>query len=349
MNGDEDEGAGTGDFNPGDDGDEPGIDSSTSGGSTGGGEDGDCAETSSEANNLPAPADIIIAVDTSGSMGQEAQWTQQNLPGMVQAIAGSGVDAHVVLIANEDMCVPTPLGSGACGCPNGDEALPNYRHVCTGVGSNNALEIIINTYDQWKDSLRPSASKTIVVVSDDDSDMGAAQFTQALQGLDASLVQFKFDAIVSFGDPFDFGGDCFLVSAAEGKVYKQLVSQTGGVSGDLCKQNFAPVFQDISTQVVESSQISCEYNIPEPPEGETINPNEVNVEYRENPQAPPQPLYNVPGGYGDCGANGGWYYDSATAPTKISLCPSTCDMVQVSIDGRVDVLFGCDTLIGPPD
>jgi len=127
------------------------------------------------------------------------------------------------------------------------------------------------------------------------------------------------------------------------------VAQTGGVSGDLCEQNFAPVFADISTQVIESAQISCDYAIPQPPEGETINPEQVNVEYRATATSEPQPIYGVPGGVNDCGPNGGWYYDNPSAPTMIHLCPATCTAVQGSADGRVDVLFGCDTQIAPPE
>ncbi len=347
LDGTGDDGAGAGEVGfTGSDG-SGALDPGTGTGS-GSGEQEDCAATSSEAQNVPAPADVIIAVDTSGSMGAEAGWTQDNLPGLVATVTGSGVDTHVVLIANNEMCVPAPLGSGNCGCPNGDEALPSYRHVCNGVGSHNALQLILQTYPQWKDSLRPNATKTFVVVSDDDSDLGSAAFTQQLVALDPSLAGFKLDAIVSSASPF-VPGKCWLLSAAEGKVYHQLVSQTGGVVGDLCEQNFAPVFQDMATQVIENAGISCDYDIPDPPEGETINPNKVNVEYRSSINAAAQVLYNVPAGAPDCGPGGGWYFDNPASPSKILLCKTTCDMVQQSVDGRVDVLFGCDTAVGPPN
>jgi len=64
-----------------------------------------------------------------------------------------------------------------------------------------ALERIVSTYDQWKDSLRPNSIKTVAVVSDDDSDMGANTFKSQLEALNADLVGFKFDAIVSFDGP----------------------------------------------------------------------------------------------------------------------------------------------------
>jgi hypothetical protein len=303
---------------------------------SGGGES--CAETAAEATTGLAPADIIVAVDTSGSMSAEAQWTQDNMNVMVNAIVGSGVDAHLVMISDSDICVPGPLGSGSCPA---DESLPAYRHVPVGVGSTNALQIILDTYDQWKDSLRPSASKTIVVVSDDDSNLGASSFTSQLIALDATFQGYKFDAIVSSAPPF-LPGPCFVLSADTGQVYIDLVNQTQGVFGDLCSQNFAPVFQDMATAVVNSSQIPCIYDIPD--SGSEIDFGKVNVEYTADANGMPEGIFNVPGA-ADCDASGGWYYDAPANPTQILLCPTTCTAVQSSSDGSVSVKFGCATKI----
>jgi hypothetical protein len=330
-----------------------------SGGSGTGGEE-ECAETSSKAEEGLAPADIIIAVDTSGSMDAEAQWTQQSMNAMVTTIINSGIDAHVIMISNAEICVPAPLGSGSCPA---DENLPNYRHVDQSVGSSDALEKILTTYDQYKDSLRPGALKTIVVVSDDDSNLSASAFKSQLLALDPSFKDFKFDAIVSFEDPFSCASSCFAnscqncgdccpgcmpLSAAEGTVYKDLVSMTGGVQGDLCAQDFAPVFQDMATSVVQDASIDCVYDIPDPGPGEQIDIGKVNVDYKSGPNANPQTILHVPGGLADCGSQGGWYYDHPATPTKIFLCPATCAAVQGNTGGEVVVKFGCATLVADP-
>jgi hypothetical protein len=335
----------------------------------GGGTGGNCAETSSEAQTGFAPADIIIAVDTSGSMGDEAQWAQNNMNAMVQAIVTSGIDAHVVMLSDSTICVPAPLGSGSC--PN-DENLPNYRHVPQPIDSTDALIQFIGTYSQWQASLRSNATKTFVVISDDNSSMSANDFTNQLLALDPSFMGFKFDSIVSFQDPAactlacgtpcngtcgkccpcqGFCPICFPnpISAAEGTVYKQLVTQTTGVIGDLCDQNFGPVFQDMATAVVTGSQIACVYDIPDPGMGQTLDKDKVNVDYQPNPNANNEPVYYVPGGIADCGPNGGWYYDDPVNPTQILFCPATCDYVQMSTEGKVTVKFGCETLVGPAE
>ena len=123
--------------------------------------------------------------------------------------------------------------------------------------------------------------------------------------------------------------------------------QTGGVSGDLCDQNFAPVFQDMATAVVQGAQIACVYDIPDPM-GDPIDFNQVNVEYVPGQSQPGNPIYYVPGGVADCGPMGGWYYDDPANPSQILLCDDTCNAVQGNPDGKINVKFGCETLIGPP-
>lgn len=103
------------------------------------------------------------------------------------------------MIADASMCIPAPLGSGTCS--GADERLPGYRHVVQVVGSENPLSVILDTYPQWKDSLRANATKTVAVVTDDDSKMDGAAFTSGLAALDPTFARFKFDAIVGLQGP----------------------------------------------------------------------------------------------------------------------------------------------------
>jgi hypothetical protein len=45
----------------------------------------------------------------------------------------------------------------------------------------------------------------------------------------------------------------------------------------------------------------------------------------------------------DCKLSAGdaWYYDDANAPSKVVLCPQTCDRVSAAADGKMAVAFGC--------
>jgi hypothetical protein len=53
-------------------------------------------------------------------------------------------------------------------------------------------------------------------------------------------------------------------------------------------------------------------------------------------------------GAASCDAGGGWYYDVPPAggatPTKVVLCPTSCDAVKAA-GGQIDVVVGCKTQV----
>ncbi len=317
-------------------------------GATGGeGGNQECESVSEQAESKLLPVDIIWAIDSSGSMDGEIQQVQNNMNGFSNAVFGTGVDIHVVLIARET-CIPPPLGGVPCGQPNtngnGDII---FQHVQVGIGSTNALSQYINTYPQYKSTLRKEALKYFAVVTDDNSNMSAAAFTQALadiNAMDGYFNNWKFMGIYCTG-----GCPDFFACADTGTVYQQLVQQTGGVTGDLCgnNQNFAPVFQQMAQTISSSTQLSCNLDIPPPPMGQVFDKNKVNVTFTPSGGAP-TPIYNVPDEAGCAAAGGGWYYDDPANPSQIIMCPGNCGTLQADKGGKTDVQFGCQTEIGPP-
>lgn len=330
-----------------------------------------CAETSAVANEGTLPADIVFLVDNSGSMTDEAKAVQASMNDFSTILTMSGIDYHVILISEgsgdpQGVCVPAPLGSGKC---VGDEKLPTFRHVFENVGSNSGLEQLLSTYPKWKDSLRPNASRTIAIITDDDSNLSAAEFTKKLLALDPSFAGFKFDGIFAPHevDPLKCasctllnlpcascdpccGKDTFVnllctaLPAAEGKVYKELTAQTMGVQGSLCQQEFKPVFLDIAKAVVNGAKVPCVYAIPAAPNNETIDFGKVNVDYKGDANTPATSILYVPEGKAGCDANGGWYYDNPSSPKAIHLCEASCIDVQKTTTGKVNVKFGCATV-----
>jgi hypothetical protein len=80
----------------------------------------------------------------------------------------------------------------------------------------------------------------------------------------------------------------------------------------------------------------CEYAVPPPPAGETIDPLLVNVLLTgaDGTQATiPQDAE------GKCLS--GWQYDNNDNPTKITLCGSDCERVKSDQGAKIDVIFGC--------
>jgi hypothetical protein len=198
------------------------------------------------------PLDVVVAVDTSGSMDLEVAEVEGGLNHFANALHARGYDPRLVAIAAaSDLCVPAPLGSGACPA---DENLPGYRHVTFAISSNDALQQILNLYPNYQASLRAGALRWILVVSDDDSDLSAASFGSQLVPLDAAFAGYRFHAIAASVAPSLIVPDAcntgefppLPLAAAEGAVYKQLVAQTGGVFYDLCLQDFDPAWPKIA-------------------------------------------------------------------------------------------------------
>ena len=321
---------------------------STTTGATTGDTEGACAEVVVMAENKVKPADIIFAIDNSGSMDFEESEVQKNMNSFSTKIVQAGINASVVLISNNNICIAPPLGSGAC--PN-DSKPPSYLHVPVGIGSNDALAKILSTHDEWKDMMRPDGQKHVVVVSDDNATgVVASGFDAMFKGLGPSYANYKFHAIVGtwdVKDVFKCAGDpvCCATIAAEGKEYKKLVSWTGGVLGPLCeggKQKFGELFTTLSTDVIEEATIACEWTIPEAM-GMEIDFGKVNVDYHDG-QGGVQAIPKVMDA-GACGGLDAWYYDDNAMPTKIFACPALCMKIQGNLKAKVDVKFGCESLI----
>jgi hypothetical protein len=166
---------------------------------------GECAEITEKAMNKKQPADILFVIDNSGSMQVEAASVKTNMNQFSAKIVASGIDVHVVLISelsgDTGMCIDAPLGAG--NCPVKDTKLPTFLHIDDGVGSTNALAKLLEHHKTWKDSMRPDAAKHIVIVSDDDSDLGANAFDAAFKALDPSYADYKLHAIVGAKDAGD--------------------------------------------------------------------------------------------------------------------------------------------------
>ena len=318
----------------------------------------ECASVSETANVGLQPADILFVVDNSGSMTAEAGFVQTQMNAFSSQIFLANIDAHVVLISSypndsdQGICIDQPLGSG--GCPLMDTNEPQFLHINDGVGSNNAFDKILQhapefMADPW---WRPTAAKHVVVVTDDDADMDSGTFDQMFRALDPSHESYVFHAIASPEDPVVA---CIAqttccpglpLSAALSQEYIDLVMARCGIFGNLCEQNFGPVFDQLSTAVVSGATLACEYTIPPPPEGEEFDPDKVNVVFDSGVGTLDIGRVDTPA---DCpDVEDGWYYDDPANPTTIIVCPQTCTKIQGFETASIDIQFGCATVEAPP-
>jgi len=97
---------------------------------------------------------------------------------------------------------------------------------------------------------------------------------------------------------------------------------------------------------IRGSSLPCEYTIPAS-EGGAPDYSKVNVQYTTGAGA--KNLLGYKTSAAGCDAAGGWYYDvdpAAGAPTKIIVCPATCDAIKKDTGtAKVDILLGCATIV----
>jgi hypothetical protein len=100
---------------------------------------------------------------------------------------------------------------------------------------------------------------------------------------------------------------------------------------------------------IRGTALGCEFTIPRPTMG-TIDFGQVNVGYKGT--AGSEDLRYVESMDRCDPVRGGWYYDVKPAmgtPTRVHLCPVTCDKVQAEakagMPGSVQLRFGCKTII----
>jgi hypothetical protein len=308
-----------------------------------------CASASKQAEEVLAPVDIIWAVDSSGSMDDEAAAVQNALNDCSALIAASGIDYRVILIGDAgDMSVPPPLGGSA-----------EFLHVDQTVNSTDAFERIHGAYSAYAAFRRPNAVVHLVVVTDDESNWSHGTFNTNLAALpapgipaDYTLHSICSEETVIFVPPPPLppiNGPCSgglgAGGAADiGQTYIDATAATGGVWASICSTNWDPIFMAVAEAVAVGIALPCTYDIPTPPEGETLDPNAVNFIYTPSGGGSPQTIPRVDGPDA-CGSGAGWYYDDQVHPTPIMVCDTTCDALTADADGEVDIQFGCATVV----
>jgi hypothetical protein len=352
--------------------------------------DAACTAAVEEAQATALPVDIIWIVDNSSSMEPAIAEIKQGLNAFAGIIESKSLDYQVIMLSLRNVqspvviagsnrypvCIPPPL-AGDTSCGDG----ARFFQSSIDIRSTQPLEQFLGTLGQtagytatdakggppWAMHLRPQASKTIVVVTDDNARLSVTDFETFAGGknpfnsnllppgiLDPSwhelFKDYLFSGIYGYGSTTDPSVKCSFPDmtqpASSGPTYTTLVQKTGGVRAKLCDgaPAWQPFFDAVAQAVIASAKLSCELAIP-PPKTGTLDPAKVNVAIQSNGNQVYLP------GVADaaaCGTGAGWYYDNPANPTKVTLCPSSCETAQASVGpgkpGHIQVLFGCTTV-----
>ena len=203
------------------------------------------------------PADVIVALDNSASMAEEAATLQADMEGFIGTLQNAGIDVRVNVVSDTvqmvifpipiisyGICLPAPIGSGMC--PE-DTNPPTYLHVLQVVGTNDALLQLMNAYPSYSSNLRPLAPKTIVVVTDDDA-VAPPTVEEFIQFFTSSFgaAPWRFSGVFCV----TAGANC----AATSLVYQELVGRTGGLQADLATQTVDVGLGSIANSVISFAQ-----------------------------------------------------------------------------------------------
>jgi hypothetical protein len=128
------------------------------------------------------------------------------------------------------------------------------------------------------------------------------------------------------------------IAVAGGTTQAYMVDAAGMTVGD----DFVEAMKQI-----RAARLGCEFQIPAPPMGQSLDFNYVNVVLNDAANTATD-IPRVLGGLDRCEeVGGGWYYDPDPAtgtPTRIIACPSTCGTLKSTLDGSVQVKLGCRTI-----
>ncbi len=112
------------------------------------------------------------------------------------------------------------------------------------------------------------------------------------------------------------------------------------ITGGNVQADFLTALNDI-----RAARLACEYQIPPPKPGSTLDFNLVNVQLTN--QGVTQSLYYVAPDM--CtGADDEWHYDvepTKGVPTKLVACPKTCERLKMTDGAEVDVKLGCVRIV----
>jgi hypothetical protein len=293
-----------------------------------------------EAKVVRDPIDMVFVLDRSASMGGKWSKTVKALTELVKDEVSAGVFVGVNFIphpSDEKSCNPSlwsPPTVKMGELPGHAATVISGLNSVTVGGDTPTYGALKGTYDFAVDRQKSNGGRKVVVVfgSDGDPCCGACP-VEDLQGIGKLAAEARVNSNI----------DTYVI-AIEGSVVANLdkIASAGGTGKaiDLTTNidSFSAKLQDI-----RNSALGCSYDIPTPKEG-SLDPALVNVVYYANDKAVGDTIAQA-ADEKSCDAKGGWFYDVASAPKQIVLCPSSCATVQSNKQAQVKLVFGCKTII----
>lgn len=299
--------------------------------------DAACATSSAAGEGIAAS--LIFMFDRSGSMKQDNKWTAASaaMKGFFADPNSASFNASLQFFplydANNDLqCTPPAYKAPAVPLtqlPNG----PLFGSAIDGIGfgENTPTLPALQGALQYAADVQAGGKKAAVVMVTDGEPVACTDQGNTIDNVAAAAA-----AVAGTVKTYVIGVGSSLQNldaiAAAGGTNKAILVDTSTSADQLTTQ--------ISTAIgaIASQAVSCDYKIPPPPAGQSIDPNKVNVQSKGSTLS-----YDA-----QCASGTGWHYDDPNAPTKIILCPTTCNEVLADKSAQINVFFGCAVQGGIP-
>jgi len=278
------------------------------------------------------------------------------------------------------LCVTEPLsGLDDCTTADEPRFSDHFFQYSTRIESDDSFDVLLDTYEPpfasedreeefgnaplgWSEWLRPGIKKVFLELTDDNENMPAADFARALTelapehfGADPAQPDFVFHSIVGIAEktpstqpylPTDAveAATCSRLGATvttAGETYQELSRLTGGLRFPICVSSlYDVVFREIAGRVIAQGDVACDFPVPQPPAGRTLDLDRVSISVEHDFTGAAPTVLGQARLASDCQADA-FYIESGT----IQLCPDACAAVRGEEGARVDVLFGCESSI----
>ncbi len=331
-----------------------GISSGTSGPSGTSGELGDgaaCEAASSRAEKLPLT--MLIALDQSGSMGSRFSNLEKRWQPVTAALrvflsnpSSAGITANMRLFPHND--------NKSVSCKNAAYVTPDV--ALTALPNLAPFDAVLVADPQ--NGLTPTRAVLHGTVAQAQTLLAVDPATQVVLLLvtDGEPQQCgsedpNNDIAGSVAEIDGKGIPMYVIGLGEDSLKPNLtaLANAGGTGVGVDGTGIGPIFVETGNPAATEAQFtaaldkirsklaSCDVSIPVAPEGKTFDRDKVNVTLTSGAGVATEL------GYDPSCAGAGWKYDDPNIPTKILLCPATCEPIKSDPASKVDVAFGCET------
>jgi hypothetical protein len=320
--------------------------------------DAACAQATYEGEQIPL--DMFVVYDKSGSMQPIWDTVKNAFFQFVQSPESAGIGMGL-------MFFPPTNGAGA-NCPAAPPCPPGcldffglacVSNVTTSCAASDYLPPAVNI------QALPAVAPQIEAALNGTSPNGGTPTLPAMQAAVGATTAYAKTVpahkvvivLQTDGEPNDCNSDIPGVSAEAAKGVAaspsvltfvigigniaglNQIAQAGGTNQaiQVDAANPGQAFLDAMNDI-RGQALSCEFQLPDPGAGQTVDPSQVNVFYGG------QVVYNVPDVSKCDPAAGGWYYNGAK--DRVLLCPASCDRIEAE-KGRIDIELGCETIVIP--